>query len=109
MAFTEFISEQDTEMLDRYSSWIEPANISPEWRLLGYDVADGSWYSFLCNAGPGQEMARYRTTWGVHLNDYHLFSDVARAQAFADMNEAREPMHGPYAVYGLYLIRSFGL
>jgi hypothetical protein len=61
------------------------------------------------NAGRGDEMAQNRITWGTHLNEYHLFSDVTKAQEYADMCEARETMHGPYAVFGLYVIQSLGL
>ena len=111
IGITMFADETEQENIDAYADWsISPIEIDKSWRLLGYDVADGSSISFLSNAGVGEEQRpMYIETLGIHLNSYHLFSDGFKAQAYADACEGREPMHGPYAVFGLYLIQSFGL
>lgn len=110
IGITIFADETEQENIEAYVDWsINPIEIDESWRLLGYDVADGSAISFLSNAGRGDEMPQNRITWGTYLNEHHLFSDETKSQAYADMCEVRETLHGPYAVFGLYLIRSFGL
>jgi hypothetical protein len=110
IGITIFADKTEKENIEAYSDWrISPIEIEESWRLLGYDVADGSSISFLSNAGRGDEMPQNRMTWGTHLNEYHLFSNLVKAREYAAMCEGREPLHGPYAVFGLYLIQSFGL
>jgi len=87
----------------RRYAWIRtPPAVS--WVLLGYDVGDRYCLSGLSNCGYGAERDRWAAEWGESLNDYHLFSDPHRADAFARANDARVSEHAPFTVFGLYLI-----
>ena len=82
-----------------------PSALDPAWRMLGYDVADGSQISGLSNCGYGpDEVEALRERWAPHLNDYHLFDDPGQALAFSHLTGARVAEHAPFQVYGLYRI-----
>ncbi len=84
-----------------------PAEIRPEWQLLGYDVADTAPFSGLTNCGynePASEVAELRARWEPELNDHHLFISLEAALEFRLVSNRRVPEHSPFFVYGLYLI-----
>lgn len=83
----------------------EPAARSADWKLLGFDVADGSLVSGISNCGyDPAEAAVLRLQWSDHLNARHLFADLAPALAFRDLTDTRVLEHAPFFVYGLYLL-----
>jgi hypothetical protein len=86
-----------------------PAAISPAWRALGLDVADGSLVSGLMNCGYGaDEVEGLRSRWAPHLNRHHLFDDAGEAFLFRDLSDTRVREHAPFFVYGLYVIEEVG-
>lgn len=50
------------------------------------------------------DLPQLRDEWVPHLNDYHLFDDMAIAERFRDETTARVPSHAPFFVYALYFI-----
>lgn len=89
---------------------VQPPQLEPQWRLLGYDVADAWLLSALTNCGflPGHDdVDTLRRSWAPYLNEFHLFSDPAAASAFRKMSDQRLAQdHAPTFVYGLWLVRS---
>ncbi|HZT44456.1 MAG TPA: hypothetical protein VFA07_19990 [Chthonomonadaceae bacterium] len=84
-----------------------PARPETSWRLLGFDVSDGSLISGLMDcAYTESELAVLREPWSSHLNEYHLFTDVAKALKFCKLTDKRVPEHAPFFVYGLWEIES---
>jgi hypothetical protein len=82
-----------------------PLARDPEWKLLGYDVADPT-ISGLSNCGYSeQELRELSPVWGRRLNERGLFDDPADAFAFRDLTNLRVPEHAPFFVLGLWLIR----
>jgi hypothetical protein len=76
--------------------------LSEDWRLLGFDIADAGLFSGLSNCGYDQAtVAELRASWGAHLNEHHLFTNVSQALAFRDLTNRRVPEHAPFFVYAL--------
>jgi hypothetical protein len=84
----------------------EVRHVDPTWEFVGYDVAEESCgISGLTNMGYRDDVKPFaRKQFGSHLNEYHLFTDVEIAQAFATWSNTRDPGHGPFYAYGIYLI-----
>ena len=86
--------------------YLEPTNpdhLDPSWRLLGFDVSDGSLITGLMDCEYTEaELAVLREPWGRYLNEYHLFTDVTHALEFCKLTDKRVPEHAPFFVYGLY-------
>jgi hypothetical protein len=84
----------------------EPEQPEKSWDLLGYDVADGGWFSGLSNCGYTlEDTDRLREMWGPKLNEHHLFRDHRAAFAFVEVTNARVPEHAPFHVYSLYRLQ----
>jgi len=86
---------------------VDPPRRSPEWKLLGYDVADEWMLSALSNCGftLDEDVNALRREWGPKLNQFHLFSDLEAANGFKRMSNKRlENDHAPCFVYGLWAI-----
>ena len=84
----------------------EPDQPKRSWDLLGYDVADGAWFSGLSNcAYTREERARLRETWAPKLNEHHLFRDHEPALDFIQVTNARVPEHAPFHAYSLYRLQ----
>jgi hypothetical protein len=83
---------------------------------LGFDVLDESNLSVLMNHGRGDDpepaRGRWRARWAPHLNDHHLFSDLAVAADFAraakvdDLATTGGDGHGVFCVVGLWALGS---
>jgi hypothetical protein len=87
---------------------VDPARRSPEWKLLGYDIADQWMLSALSNCGftSDEDVNGLRREWGPKLNQFHLFSDLNAAFGFKRMSNKRlENDHAPCFVYGLWALR----
>lgn len=83
----------------------DPAKVAESWRLLGYDVADGSLVSGLSNCGFTPEEQRLAAQrWSAHLNRHHLLDSASAADQFRQYTDSRVPEHAPFWVYGLFLI-----
>jgi hypothetical protein len=79
----------------------------PAWQRLGYDVCEEFFPSGLSNCGYDAEEAEgWRQDWGPALDEHHLFHDLPTAFAFRDATARRVAEHGPFAVMGLYKLRS---
>jgi hypothetical protein len=99
---TELVPDQYEETSFR----VEPAEVEPQWSLLGYDVCQESLVSGLSGeAYERDEIQPLKERWAKHLNKYHLFEDWEQADQFADWADMRDPGSAPYFVFGLYLIR----
>ncbi len=90
--------EWATKRLDQAA----PERPGPEWRVLGYDVADQWLTSGLSNCGyVRNERAELQPRWASRLNAHHLFDDPADALLFVKVTNERVPQHAPFFVYGL--------
>jgi hypothetical protein len=85
----------------------DPDRIQPEWRFLGYDVADLGGLSGLANCGFSPELEdreALQRRWGAKLNDCHLFDDLEHAREFKDFSNRRVAEHAPFYVDGIWLV-----
>ncbi len=99
----EFCDPAERKTWDDRLWGIEPERLEAGWTLLGYDVSDIWLLSGLSNCGYDPEtVAEDRRTWTPHLNRFHLFDDVARADAFRAFSNARVTEHAPFFVYGVW-------
>lgn len=90
-----------------YLAPVTPLLRDARWRLLGFDVADGSLVSGLANCGYSPlEAAGLRQQWRARLNDNHLFVDVEQALHFKHLSDRRIPEHAPFFVHGLFTIET---
>ncbi len=82
---------------------VAPAQLSPAWRLLGYDVADRFLLSGLMNCGyDAHEVPRLRAVWSQALNSAGLFDDEGAAAKFAAERDAEVAEHAPFLPFGLW-------
>lgn len=81
----------------------EPAGLDDEWRLLGFDVADGFLTSALMN-GSFDEGARVRlrSMFAELLNDAHLFDRLEAAKLCAEHCDERANHRAPHFPYGVW-------
>ncbi|MCA9904763.1 MAG: hypothetical protein KC547_12990 [Anaerolineae bacterium] len=87
--------------------WYEdvyPKIVDQNWTLLGYDISDHSLLSGLMNCGYTEEDQNLESIWRDKLNAHHLFMDRSDAARFRAVTDDRVREHGPFFVYGLYLI-----
>jgi hypothetical protein len=83
-----------------------PAERSPDWAFLGFDVGDGGLLSGLMNCGYEDDERKTLTEeWDPRLNEHHLFIDAESAFAFRLLTNERVPEHAPFFVYGVWRIR----
>jgi hypothetical protein len=86
-----------------------PAERDAQWKLLGFDVADGSLVSGLSNSGYSfADAPRLRRDWVPYLNSSHLFIKPAPALRYREITDARVPEHAPFFAYGLYVVEELG-
>jgi hypothetical protein len=94
---------------EQIATLADPKAISPDWHLVGYDVADAFLLSALTNCGflPGYDDAgRMRQEWGPYLNEFHLFRELKVASAFREMSDQRLAAdHAPTFVYGIRIVK----
>ena len=93
-----------------FSTW-GVGEVDTSWELLGYDIADQGMLSGLSNCMYNEkETVNLQPVWSPHLNEHHLFNDIAYAVKFRTLTELRVPEHAPFAVYGLYkiVVSSYG-
>lgn len=93
-----------------FSTW-GVGEVDTSWELLGYDIADQGMLSGLSNCMYNEkETVNLQPVWSPHLNEHHLFNDIACAVKFRTLTELRVPEHAPFAVYGLYkiVVSSYG-
>lgn len=111
IAITKFVdsdNDSDAEVYNNY--FVVPRKRRPSWKLLGYDVADDFFTSFISNAGyTDDEVDLLRQNWSKHFNQYHLFDNFDLASQYVDVAYTRDANHGPFAVYGIYGIQQIQL
>lgn len=75
------------------------------WELLGYDISEETLLSGLLNFATGlTEMQLAREKYEPYLNNHHLFSILEYALEYKEWCNTRDPGHGPFYVFGLYLV-----
>jgi hypothetical protein len=95
----------DEEYIDLMHGVISPNELDPTWESLGYDVSEDVTISGLINMGyrPDERLFAVER-FAPHLNEHHLFTDADIAMSFKQWSDTRDPGHGPFELYGLYLI-----
>jgi hypothetical protein len=84
-----------------------PADIDPAWQPLGWDVADNGLVSGLSNCGycpDVEDVEALRQAFGPRLNKHGLFDDLADAEAFRAISDARVPEHASFLIHRLFLV-----
>jgi len=111
IAVTKVVNTSDDEQTEAYSNYfVHPNRLHPSWQLLGYDVADDVLTGFISNAGYREdEIEILQTQWVRHFNQWHLFDSRDLAMKYVDVARERDPMHGPFAAYGIYGIQRLEL
>jgi hypothetical protein len=88
-----------------YRDIVEPVSVDAAWKFLGYDVAEETLLSGICDMGYREDDGAFaRQKYAPHLNQYNLFTDREIAADFAKWSDLRDPGHGPFHLYKLYLI-----
>jgi hypothetical protein len=108
IAVTVFVEDEqdEKESIDPRLGPLTPAEMDPQWALIGYDISDNFLLSGLSACGYDLDSVHeLREKWAPHLNEYHLFEDVERAFEFKKFTDKRARVHAPFYVYGLYLIK----
>ncbi len=68
-----------------YLGPVQPPACGRAWQQVGFDVSDGSLLSGLSNCGyVGRESETFRARWRGHLNEHHLFTELAPAGCFVE-------------------------
>jgi hypothetical protein len=84
----------------------ESGPVPDQASLIGFDVADYWLMSGLANCGYSPEEAASLTpVWAPLLNEWHLFSTLADATAYAEVTDQRVPEHAPFYAYGIYAVQ----
>lgn len=80
----------------------EPPTVPDDSICLGFDVADGGFWSGLSNCGYSEaERAELRPKWHGRINDFGLLQSEQDALEFRDLSDARVLDHAPFWVYRL--------
>ncbi len=88
---------------DRIVPPVVPPELPTNSSLLGYDVADGSLVSGLCNcASDTTTMRELQTSWSSSVNEYGLIETLDNAIRFRSIADARVPEHSPFWIFGIY-------
>lgn len=98
--------ESAATIFERLGLW-SPRSVAkwPE-RLIGFDVADRSAVSAVCNSTYlPSERPTLRARWGPELNNYGLFRDPRSALAFRAVADQRARAQAPFYVFGLWQLR----
>lgn len=73
------------------------------WKFLGYDVADESRQSGLCNCQYSEaEFKKLRPEWQRRLNQAGLIPSMEDALEFRSLTDHRVPEHSPFYVYSVH-------
>jgi len=95
---------------DEFESLLRESRVVPDAiplgsTFLGYDVADSSLYSGLCNCGYSvSDKKLLSMQWSSKLNEFGLFRDLNDALQFRVITDARVLEHAPFWIFGLYRI-----
>ena len=85
-----------------------PAELQPNWELLGYDVSDCFLQSArLCVCEGRCDEAKVSALAGK-LNEHHLFDCEKDADAYRAYCNQTFKTHGPFFVFGIYQVRWVG-
>jgi len=85
---------------------IDESEPDSQWKCLGYDVEDSSFFNIGLGTSWIEEYeAERRTLWGHRLNEYYLFSNQDDAVEYAEWHFKRNSSARNLVVFGLYLIQ----
>lgn len=84
----------------------DPMELPPDFRLIGYDIANASTFSGFANCGyaSGDLALRILANPAVRLNGYGLIEGVAAALEMLRITLERTGVHGPFFVFGVYVM-----
>jgi hypothetical protein len=83
-----------------------PPRLDGAWRRLGLDVVDSGGLSGLMNMGflsGADDAGALRARWARHLDERHLFTEPAEAEAFRMFSDRRVVEHAPFHVVELWV------
>jgi hypothetical protein len=87
---------------NRLYQLVVPSHVPAGFVLLGYDIADASCFSALCNCGYTVADLQNLVSWPVKLNENGLLPDRDLAHACLPLLDSLTGHHGPFLVYGVY-------
>lgn len=108
--YRKIYSENHMAMSDFPPHWsTNPAKISKNWKLLGYDVVEGEFGGMLsgltnCGYNNDEKETINKHNWENEINSYHLFNSLEVANEFRKHTNSRVTEHAPFYVFGIYLI-----
>lgn len=109
IAITQLLDDKTSEEIGIDYFPVEPSKVDNQWKFLGYDVAEKVFLSGLMNMGYAPELDNEKevaqSKYEDSLNEYHLFDDKDSALEFANWSNTRDPGHGPFFVFGVYLVK----
>ncbi|SRR6266568_2826018 len=80
----------------------DPPTVPEDSICLGFDVADGGFWSGLSNCGYSEaERAELRPKWQGRINDFGLLKSEQDALEFRDLSDIRVSEHAPFWVFRL--------
>ena len=104
----EIVSESnlDSDQLAMtFGNHIDPAEPPPGSEFLGFDVADLSGISALCNCEYSHDAkAHLVPLWAPRLNVFGLLTTPEHAVEFREFSNRRVSEHSPFWVYGIWRI-----
>jgi hypothetical protein len=80
-----------------------PATVPSNFICLGYDIANASMFSGMCNCGySDDELGKLLPVWSTRINEHGLITNFQDAEEFRDLTEQRTGEHGPFFVYAIH-------
>lgn len=77
--------------------------LHPDWKFMGYDIADRYFTSGMSNCGYAPNyISEVRTEWCRDVNECGLIDSLDRALVFRTFSDKRVPAHSPFCVFGIY-------
>jgi hypothetical protein len=106
VAITICLEDPEQELKEReewpYYSEPVPGNLQDDWVLVGYDVTSCYSESMISGElGPGLESGD-PCEFAHHLNQYLLFSSIAKAEEFSKALDVSNENESPHTVYGIW-------
>lgn len=95
---------------EQVNDYTIPLEVQPEWKFLGYDVAEdfGAWGKVDGLFQPEEEAPYLLDKFLPYLNQYQLFTTYEAANEYCRWADQNDPYgHSPNYVYGLYHIDTF--
>lgn len=101
-------SRDSDQLTMAFGNHSDPAEPPPRSEFLGFDVADLSGISALCNCEYSHETKKHLApVWVPRLNVFGLLTTSEHAAEFKQLSDSRVSEHAPFWVYGIWRVPVF--